>query len=151
MLEYIQGIFFAVSTVGVIVATLNHYWFVKDRNAQTLVSITNLLRESHAKFLKFDKEEQLIGTNALDFYNVLTVYCHMHNKSQIRKNTKRVHEEFIAGMLELFSADDVFKGMEPIIPRSRSQKTETLIFIENNPTLFENHSKVVSYFESGFS
>lgn len=82
--QWARIVFYSVSAMGILFAVINHFWFVKDRNTQTLISITDIFRDTHSKFIVAFRDDEGKQARTTEFLNVITVYCHLHNNNQLR-------------------------------------------------------------------
>ena len=147
MLEIVQIIFFTISTIGVIIATFNHFLFVRDRNTQTLIALTDFFNTANEKFIFALKEDRETHVPAVSYLNAVTIYCHMHNHNQLRAKTKVVHERYVAGRLSYISEKNLLrKTNESLKAFSASGYKEINTFITNNSEFFPNFKMVKDYF-----
>lgn len=137
-------IFFYISGIcGVLLATVNHYWFVRDRNLSNIFQITEFLQSNYLEFQEEIDAENDIKFPYMKIMNALLMYCTLHNGNQIRPSTKKIHEAFVASMLE-----DLF-GNEILKRRIFTNKGDLYNydvfrkFIKNNSKLFVDDSSLL--------
>ena len=135
-----QTAFFSVSTIGVIIATMNHFWFVRDRNLSNILAIKNMLQEPFIQYCLDIESGNDLSNSLMRLMNAIVMYCIFHNENQIKKSTKKIHQDFVSLVIEeLFSDLETLKENLDYSRGAESVKT----FVAKNSNLFSDQLELL--------